>query len=62
MKTTDETIMPFGQHKGRKLANVPAGYLLWLFDNNKLENNPDIKEYIEENYDILYEEIMEEGV
>lgn len=62
MKTTDETIMPFGQHKGRKLANVPACHLLWLFDNNKLENYPGIKEYIEENYDILYEEIMEEGV
>lgn len=27
---TDESIMPFGKHKGVKLANVPADYLLFL--------------------------------
>lgn len=31
----DESIMPFGKHKGEKLANVPADYLLWLYDNYK---------------------------
>jgi uncharacterized protein (DUF3820 family) len=29
----DETEMPFGKHKGKKLANVPAEYLLWLYGN-----------------------------
>jgi len=36
MKATDETIMPFGAHKGKKLANVPADYLIWMYENNKL--------------------------
>jgi len=27
--------MPFGKYKGLPLAHVPAGYLLWLYDNYK---------------------------
>ena len=26
---TDDSVMPWGKHKGEKLANVPAAYLLW---------------------------------
>lgn len=29
---SDEDLMPFGKHKGRKLEDVPASYLLWLWD------------------------------
>ena len=48
---TDESIMPFGKYKGQKLANVPASYLLWLYDNNKCFG--ELKKYIEENMDAL---------
>lgn len=27
--------MPFGVYKGKKMANVPASYLKWIYDNNK---------------------------
>lgn len=29
----DTSLMPFGKHKGKALANVPNDYLLWLWDN-----------------------------
>ena len=32
---TDKTPIFFGKHKGTKLANVPANYLLWLFDTSE---------------------------
>jgi hypothetical protein len=35
--STDTFVMPFGKHKGKPLAEVPAGYLTWL-----LENVPDL--------------------
>lgn len=29
-KVDDKFIMPFGQHAGEYLGDIPAGYLLWL--------------------------------
>ena len=52
---TDETLMPFGKFKGQKMINVPASYLLWLYDNNKCFG--EMREYIKENYDVLKKEI-----
>ncbi len=52
---TDDAPMPYGAHKGTKMGNVPADYLIWLHDNEKA--TPPVKEYIEENRDILDMEI-----
>lgn len=30
---TDDSLMPFGKHRGEKLSEVPAQYLLWIWDN-----------------------------
>ena len=43
----DNSLMPFGKHKGEKLANVPASYLLWLLTND-LRAGP-LRSYILEN-------------
>jgi hypothetical protein len=52
---TDNSILHFGkQHRGSKLANVPASYLLWIYDNCQLP--ADLKKYIEENKDVLQAE------
>jgi hypothetical protein len=51
---TDTSLMPFGKHKGEKLANVPASYLLWAFDNLQLSDN--LKKYIKDNKDALLAE------
>ena len=51
---TDNSPMPFGLHKGEKMANVPADYLLWLYHSNKC--NAEVRAYIVENMDVLNEE------
>lgn len=52
---TDESLMPWGKYQGDKMINVPASYLIWLYDNNKCSG--DVKAYIEDNYDVLNEEV-----
>jgi uncharacterized protein (DUF3820 family) len=52
MKTeVGKKIMPFGKHKGKPLENVPSGYLLWLYDRNKLP--PWLRKYAEETISVL---------
>lgn len=55
---TDDSLMPYGEHKGKKLANVPANYLLYLLNNNRC--TPELKEYIDDNYDVLWSELTEQ--
>jgi hypothetical protein len=52
---TDQSLMPFGQHKGEKLANVPARYLLYIADNFQLHDN--LKKYIADNRKVLEAEV-----
>ena len=51
----DNSPMPYGKHKGTAMANVPADYLLWLFENNKC--TPSIQEYVKDNLDVLRSEV-----
>jgi uncharacterized protein (DUF3820 family) len=44
---TDNDLMPFGVHKGKKMCNVPDSYLKWLYESNLCFGA--IKKYIEEN-------------
>lgn len=57
---TDESPMPFGMHKekGFKMIDVPAKYLLWLYDNNKCTSQ--VKDYIVENLDVIKLEAFNE--
>lgn len=55
MKISDESLMPFGKHKGEKMANVPADYLLWLYENSKVYG--EVKEYIKDNLEVIKAEI-----
>lgn len=48
---TDKSIMPFGQHKGKQLDQIPDEYLLWLYENNKCYG--ELKEYIKDNLDVI---------
>jgi len=51
----DNSIMPFGKYKGEKMANVPAEYLIWFYENRMVYGW--MKEYIENNLDVLKSEI-----
>lgn len=44
-KFTDQDKMPFGKFKGLALNDVDAGYLLWLYDEMK-DNDDKIKLFI----------------
>jgi len=53
LKDTDP--MPNGKYKGVEMANVPASYLLWCYDNNKC--SPHVKRYVQDNKEVLIKEI-----
>jgi len=56
MAATDETLMPYGKYKGIKLANVPASYLIWMYENNKLNNW--LLAYVKDNLTVLEMEVL----
>lgn len=57
MKLHDESSMPFGVHKGKLMQDVPAAYLLWLWDNGVWqETGRDLHAYIKESFSALESE------
>ncbi len=60
----DKSPMPFGRYKGTEMANVPADYLLWLYEglkNTFLTVNTDqyrVFIYIKDNLDVLETEVV----
>ena len=55
MTLTDQSPMPFGKHKGVEMENVPCSYLIWLYENDLKDG--DVKDYIEDNMDVLKMEL-----
>lgn len=53
-------IMPFGQHKGEKMENVPASYLLHFYDDPDKQLYGNVLKYVEENLDVLRKEAQDE--
>lgn len=47
----DDSLMPFGKHQGDKMIDVPADYLIWLFENDKC--NAAVRAYVQANEDVL---------
>lgn len=48
---TDHSVMPFGKYKGKAMVQVPADYLIWLYDYNKCSGA--VKQYIADNLQVL---------
>lgn len=59
MILNDSSPMPFGKHKNKKMEDVPASYLIWLYDNNKCTD--EVRAYVEDNLDVLNHQIQEEN-
>lgn len=53
----DYTKLTFGPHEGTALINVPADYLLYLYEENICYG--DLKEYIEDNMDAIKLELKQ---
>lgn len=51
---SDRDKMPFGKYKGKEMANVPAPYLIYLYEAGV--NHPGVKGYILNNLDCLQKE------
>ena len=51
---TDDDLMPWGIHRNKKLANVPAWYLIKQYEQGKLKGG--LLQYIESNMDALKKE------
>lgn len=43
----DNSLMPWGKYKGKKMVDVPAEYLLYWYDDGKLTG--DLLEYVKDN-------------
>lgn len=54
-KLTDQSIMSFGKYKGHKLANVPADYLIFIYEEYNLQ--APLKKYIAGNLQGLKQEV-----
>lgn len=53
-KLTDSDLMPFGKYKGSKMEDVPASYLLWLWNDDV--SHPGVRAYIEDAMSALEKE------
>jgi uncharacterized protein (DUF3820 family) len=51
MILTDESIMKFGKHKGKKLVDIPSAYFVYLYDRKLVTG--ELKKYIEKSVPYL---------
>jgi uncharacterized protein (DUF3820 family) len=51
----DNDLMPFGKHKGKALVNIPAFYLIYIYENDMVYDLR-VKKYIANNLDTLKKE------
>lgn len=51
----NESLMPLGAHKGKKMKDVPDEYLLWLSNQDWLKGDLKayLKAYVQENLDAI---------
>lgn len=47
----DDSIMPFGKYKGKKLSEIPDGWWTWMYDRSKLSKQ--YIDYAEDRVNIL---------
>ena len=57
---THDSIMQFGKHKGEKLRDIPANYLLWWFGAQTTTNTP-LAQYVIKYRDSLEKSSAEEN-
>jgi len=56
---SDDYVMTFGKYNGHKIGEVPAGYLLWLWDNGMWDDhvrgaaNDPVRQYIIQHFHAL---------
>ncbi len=67
-KLSDTSPMPFGKYKGDDMEDIPASYLMWLWNKNEKKYKAirgklggsdleSVMDYIEDNFDVLQKEL-----
>lgn len=56
---TDDSIMPWGIHKGLKMYEVPDAYLLFLH-SKKCFDDTSVMEYVEDNLEAIKSNVKNE--
>jgi uncharacterized protein (DUF3820 family) len=49
VEITDNSPMPFGQHRGKAMISIPAKYLIYIYENDMCCGNEAVKRYILNN-------------
>lgn len=50
---TDQSVLQFGMHKGKKFIDIPASWFLWLTTQPTYDKTTPLGQYIESNMDVL---------
>jgi hypothetical protein len=58
----DNSPMPWGKHKGKPLKELPADYLLWLYEQPWIKDWPALYGYLKKNEDLLMAEKQQEMI
>lgn len=58
---TDETQMPFGKHKDKKLKDVPASYLIYIEGQLRRDEWRELQTYIKKNMETLKQKAAQNG-
>lgn len=54
----DDDIMPSGKWQGTKMVDVPAKYLLYVYENDMC--NARVKQYVESNLEVIKQQAKTE--
>lgn len=55
----DDTVMPWGKWKGRRMEDVPGDYLHWLIEQSWVAKWPGLHAYLKKNADTIYEQAQD---
>lgn len=50
---TDDTAMPWGEHKGTPMIDVPPAHLHWLLEQRWLHDWPELHRYLKRRQDTI---------
>jgi len=56
---SDDTIMPWGKHKGVRLEEVPGDYLYWLSQQKWIVEWPGLLAYLKKNASTIEEQAQD---
>ena len=61
MKLYDDNAMPFGIHRGKSMRDVPADYLLYIYNQTWIHKWEPVVDYIDRNIQGIKKQIDDSG-